>query len=93
MTCEQQRVRPKASPLDVRREFRGDLRAELELPVLLVLGVADDEKPPAVRMKPLVQLDDLPAHSEDAANEIYISYLEFRQFAPAEAGFDGRLDE
>jgi hypothetical protein len=45
---EQESARIQASGLNVRLELGGDLRAELESPVLLVLGVVLDEESSAV---------------------------------------------
>ena len=47
LVAEQQVIRPKPAGLDVGHDLGGDLSAELEPPVLLILRVVLDQEPAA----------------------------------------------
>ena len=79
--------------LDVGLELGGNLRAELEPPVLLVLRVVPDEEPPAVGMELPVEFDDLPAHRQHPVSEVQVADPQFGQFTPAQPALDVGLDE
>ena len=79
--------------LDVGRDPPDDLWAQLELAVLLVLGIVLDEEPAAVRMKPRRELHDDPTDRQYAGGEVEVVRSQFGQFAPAKAALDIRLHE
>src|SRR6185312_10874397 len=90
---EQEGIRAEAAGGDVGLELDDDLRAELEPPVLLVLGVMLDEEPLAVGVEFSVELDDLAAHGQHPGSRVEIPDPQFGQLAPAEPALDGGLHQ
>src|SRR5450755_1331655 len=88
---EQQVILAKPAFPDMHFELGDDLRAELEPPVLLVLGVVLDEEPAALRVEPRGQLDDHPAHRQDTRAEVDVARTQLGQLAPPQAALDVRL--
>jgi hypothetical protein len=77
-------VRAEVLGRNMSLDLGNDLLAELESPVLLVLGVALYQEPLAVGVKPAVQLDDLAADREHPGDEVKIPDPKLGQLAPAE---------
>ena len=76
---EQQVVPAKAAFGDVILELGGDLDAELEAPVLLVLGVGLHQEPSALRVELGMDLDDCTADGQHAGGELQIAHPQLGQ--------------
>jgi hypothetical protein len=85
---EQQVVVAEGVLLDVCRYLRDDLRAELELTMLLVLGIVLDEEAASLGMEPWWQFDDHPADRQDAGAEVEVPGPQFGELAPAQPALD-----
>ena len=79
---------PRPASRDVGADLAGQLGAELEAAVLLVLGVFLDEEPLAVGVEFRVDLDHSAADGQDAGDGFEVFNPQLGQFAPAEAGLD-----
>jgi hypothetical protein len=64
----------KAAALDVRAEFAGQLRAELETAVFLVFGIFLDEEPTAGWVEFRIHLHHCPADRQDSCGGIEVFY-------------------
>jgi hypothetical protein len=87
---EQQVVLLKTVLHDMRVDLRGDVDAELELPVLLVFRVRLDKEPITGGVEPRHQLDDDAAHGEQSRGEVDVLWPQLGQLAPSQPRLDGR---
>ena len=74
-------------------DLGGDLLAELEPPVFLVLRVVLDQEPAAGWVLLPGQLDDSAADGKDAGLDVQVVDPQLSQLTPAQAAFDVRLDQ
>jgi hypothetical protein len=78
---------------DVLLYLLDDLQAELELPVLPVLGVVLDEEAAALAVEAPRQLNGHPAHRHHPRAEIQIPGPQLGELPPAHAALDVGLNQ
>jgi hypothetical protein len=90
---EEEVILAKALGCDVSPDLAGDLLAELEPPVLFVLGVILDQEPSSVGVVVLGEFDDGAADGQDAGLVVEVADPDFRQLTPAHPAFDVGLHQ
>lgn len=78
---------------DVVFEFGDDLVAEPEATPLFIFGVVLDQEAFPLGMELRVEFHYDAADRQEAGSGFEVAAAEFGEFAPAQAGFDGGLDE
>jgi hypothetical protein len=70
---EDQIARPDVPVLDVRGDLSYELRAQLEAPVFLVLGILLDQEPVTGGVELRIHLDNRAANCQDPGDEINVA--------------------
>jgi len=93
VVAKQQIIRSQPACRDVGHDLGGDLGAELEPPVLLVLGVVLDQEPATGRAFLAGDLHDSAADGKDPRDRIQITGPQLGQLTPPQAAFNVGLHQ